>query len=142
SQFVPLKSEIELAKAYIEIEKARFEERIEVTLEAPDDLETRVPNLMLQPLIENAVIHGILPKPEGGRIDISVNREGRTLIFRVKDNGIGMAADKLNGNLKHNSLKGVGLANIDSRLRKLFGKGLHIKSGPGTGTEITWRIPL
>lgn len=142
SQFVPLKNEIELAKAYIEIEKARFEERIEAVFDVPDDLEVRVPTLMLQPLIENAVIHGILPKAEGGRIDIFIGKEGRTLIFKVKDNGIGIAAEKLNRIMKNDLGKGVGLANINKRLKKLYVKGLNINSSPGTGTEITWSIPI
>jgi len=142
SQFVPLKNEIELAKAYVEIEKARFEERLEVTFEVPEDLEIRVPVIMLQPLIENAVIHGILARPEGGRIDISVKKELRLLIFKVKDNGIGMDEKKLLSVLKSENGKGVGLANIDTRLRKLYGKGLQIISSPETGTEITWYITI
>lgn len=147
SQFVPLKHEIELAQAYVEIEKARFEERLVVMFEVPANLEIKVPAVMLQPLIENAVIHGILPKPEGGRIDVTVLEEAKTLIFTIKDNGVGM--DKATimepsnwvKNL-HTKEKGIGLANIDSRLRNLFGKGLEIKSSPGMGTEITWRIPI
>ena len=142
SQFVPLKNEIELAKAYVEIEKARFEERLDVNFEVPGDLETRVPAVMLQPLIENAVIHGILARPEGGRIDISVRKEAKMLIFRVKDNGIGMDAEKLLSILKHENGKSVGLANIDKRIQKLYGKGLQIISSPEMGTEITWYIPI
>ncbi|WP_418791904.1 sensor histidine kinase [Phosphitispora sp. TUW77] len=140
-QFVPLKNEIELAKGYVELEKFRFEERIEVSFEVPEELEARVPKFILQPLIENAIIHGILPKPEGGRVDISVKKEGNYLIFRVKDNGIGMSVDKLNWE-KFDSPKGIGMVNIDRRLRKLFGKGLQIKSSPGAGTELIWSIPL
>ena len=142
SQFVPLKNEIELAKAYVEIEKARFEERIEVTFKIPEEVEVRVPILMLQPLIENAVIHGILPKPEGGKIDISIEMQDRNLIFRIKDNGVGMNTSKLKSIFENRGKKGVGLVNIDRRLRKLYGRGLQIKSDPGDGTEISWRIPV
>ena len=142
SQFVPLKNEIELAKAYSEIEKARFEERLEITFDVFEDLEVRVPTLILQPLIENAVIHGILPKTEGGRISISISQEVKFLIFRVKDNGIGMDAKKLLDVLRQGNRKGIGIGNINNRLRRLYGKGLDIKSSPGVGTEITWYIPL
>jgi len=142
SQFVPLKNEIELAKAYIEIEKARFEERLEIAFEVPEDLEVNVPRLMLQPLIENAVIHGILPKPEGGKIDVLVKQEAKQLIFKVKDNGIGMDTKKLHNILRQEKRNSVGIANIDSRLKKLYGKGLEIKSSLGAGTEVTWYIPL
>ncbi len=141
SQFVPLKSEIELAKAYTAIEKARFEERIEVNFEVPEDLEVRVPRLVLQPLIENALIHGILPRPEGGKVTVSVKRAGNRIHFSVKDNGVGMPGETLGSGLRHKSGRGIGLANIDSRIRKLFGKGLEIVS-PDTGTEIRWSMPI
>lgn len=141
-QFVPLKNEIELAKAYIDIEKARFEERLDVNFEICDDLEVKVPILMLQPVIENAVNHGILSKPEGGRIDVSVKEEGRMLVFFVYDNGVGMDLKNENGIIKRGFGSGVGLFNIDSRLKKLYGKGLKIASSPGLGTEVTWCIPI
>lgn len=142
SQFVPLKDEIQLAKAYIAIEKARFEERLEVSFIVHDDLETRVPSLMLQPIIENAVVHGILPKPEGGSVHIYINKDEKKLIFSVKDNGIGMTEEKLRKILNSDSRKGVGIANINGRLRKLYGNELNIISVPHFGTEITWTIPI
>lgn len=140
SQFVPLKNEIELARAYAEIEKARFEERIEVNFSVCDELDAKVPTLILQPVIENAVIHGILPKPDGGRIDISIVKEDRELVFCVRDNGVGMDEKKIENILKERNEKGVGLANINSRLRKLYGKGLIIRSSPIIGTEVTWYV--
>lgn len=140
SQTVSLKDEVELAKAYAAIEKARFEERLEVNFEICDDLEVKVPILMLQPVIENAVNHGVLPKSEGGRIDISVKRDGRLLVFSVKDNGVGMKDEKKLF-YKREFGSGVGLANIDSRLKKLYGKGLQISSSLNLGTEVIWHIP-
>lgn len=141
SQSVPLKNEIELAKAYADIEKARFEERLQINFDICDDLEVQVPILMLQPVIENAVNHGILPKPEGGRVDVSVRRDKRFLVFRVKDNGIGMEEGEPDLSKKRETGKGVGLANINGRLKKLYGEGLSIVSGPNRGTEVSWRIP-
>jgi len=140
SQFVPLGNEIEFVRAYVDIEKAQFEERLEVNFEVCDDTEVKVPILMIQPLVENAVIHGVLPKTEGGRIDVSIKREGKMLTFTVRDNGVGMEPEKLRSSLKRNFGSGVGLSNIDSRLKKLYGKGLQIKSSPGMGTEVTWCI--
>lgn len=142
SQLVPLKHELDLAKAYIQIEKARFEERLEVTLDIPEDQEIRVPMLMLQPIIENAIIHGILPQAEGGRIDVSVSREESFLIFKVKDNGLGMTEEEISRVLKQDENKGIGLFNIDHRLRKLYGLGLTIISYPDKGTEISWFVPI
>ncbi len=143
SQLVPLKNEIELMRAYLDIEKAQYEERLEVNIEVcDDDADVRIPILILQPVVENAVLHGVLPKKEGGRIEVSIKSEERMLTFRVKDNGVGMDQGKLKSILAHESGSGVGLSNIDSRLKKLYGKGLHIFSSPDVGTEITWCIPV
>lgn len=141
-QTVPLKNEIELAKAYIDIEKARFEDDLEVNFEMDSNVETNVPILILQPIIENAVNHGVLPKENGGFIQISVLRNDKYLRFSVKDNGIGMNEEKLR-NLFHNEYgSGVGLSNIDKRLKSLYGEGLCIKSVLGEGTTVEWGIPL
>jgi signal transduction histidine kinase len=140
-QFTVLKNELELTRAYIEIEKVRFEERLEILLEVPEATEIKVPILILQPIIENAIIHGVLPKPEGGRIEIVIKNENNQLMFKVIDNGIGMDLHKQK-ELAHNKGNRVGIANIDNRLKKLYGKGLQIKSVPGEGTEVTWIIPI
>ncbi len=142
SQFVPLKNELELVRAYLEIEKARFEERIEIAYDLPDDIEVKVPILILQPIVENAVIHGILSKAEGGRIDICIQREQEALYFKVTDNGVGIEPDKKSRILSSESGSGVGLSNINSRLKKLYGKGLKINSSQGIGTEVAWCVPI
>lgn len=142
SHLAPLKNELELVNAYLEIEKARFEERIDVTFDLPDELEARVPILTLQPVIENAVVHGILPKDEGGHIEICIEQEDEVMYFKVKDNGVGIAPEKKNNIFKRDFGSGVGLSNIDNRLKKLYGKGLQINSSPGAGTEVTWYVLL
>ena len=142
SQMVPLRNEIELVQAYLDIEKAQYEERLEVSLEVCDNMEVEVPVLTLQPVVENAVLHGILPKSGGGSIEVSIKRIEKTLFFMVRDNGVGMGHKKIRSIMESEPGGGVGLTNIDSRLRKLYGKGLTIKSGPGTGTQVTWRIPV
>lgn len=139
SQLAPLKNEVELVKAYLAIEKARFEERIEVTYDLPEDLEFMIPILLLQPIVENAVIHGILPKDEGGRIEISVKKDEKGLHFMVKDNGIGIEPEETGVPLR--GFEGVGLSNIDNRLKKLYGQGLQINSTPNQGTQVTWFVP-
>ena len=140
-QLVPLKDEIRLTQAYLNIEQARFEERIEVGFEQPENQEIMVPSCMLQPVVENAIIHGILPKPEGGRIDIRVEDRGDALRFSVKDDGLGMSPQELS-HITENETNGVGLTNITQRLRVLYGKKLNIRSEAGKGTEISWEIPL
>ncbi len=135
-----LSEEIELAKAYVSVEKARFEERLEVIFDICEDPMAQVPLLMLQPVIENAINHGVLPKPEGGSIVVSVQKVDKRLLFRVKDNGIGLKAGR--DLLKYKSGSGIGLYNINMRLKRLYGERLFIKSSPVNGTEVFWYIPL
>ncbi len=142
SQLAPLKNEMELVRAYLEIEKARFEERIDVVYGLPDDIEVKVPILMLQPIVENAVVHGILPKDEGGRIEICIKRDDTALHIKVKDNGVGMEPREQRRLFNRRFGSGIGLTNIDSRLKKLYGKGLQINSSPGIGTEVSWCVPI
>ncbi len=142
SQFTSLKNEIELVRAYVDIAKAQYEERLEVCFDICEEQEINVPVLILQPVVENAIFHGVLPKSEGGRVEISVLRNGRTLAFSVKDNGVGIEPDQLQSILRHDSASGVGLSNIDNRLKRLCGKGLRIKSAPGMGTEVSWFVPI
>ena len=141
SELVSLREEIRLSQFYVNIEKARFEERLEVVFTIDADQETRVPNLMLEPIIENAINHGVLPKPEGGRVEVTVREESGRLLFSVRDNGVGMGSEQLAGILDRELTEGVGLYNINSRLRRLYGRGLSIDSKPGTGTEVTWTVP-
>ena len=142
SQFVTLKSEIKLAEYYVSIEEARFQERLEVEFDVDYDAREMVPNMVLEPIIENAINHGVLPKEEGGHVDVSIKKEGKTLAFRVKDNGVGMKPEMLSSIIKQESVSGVGLYNINNRLIKLYGKGLEINSSPGEGTEVIWTVPI
>lgn len=141
-QFVNLSDEIELVRHYINIEKVRFEERLEVTYDICEDTDIKIPSLILQPIIENAIIHGILPQEQGGLVAVSIKKDNRMLEFKVQDNGTGMTQDRIKTILKNNVTEGVGLYNINNRLYKLYGTGLHIISIPGNGTEVSWSIPL
>lgn len=139
-QLVHLSDEIELALSYIAIEKARFGSRLEVNLHIEEGIENiKVPILVLQPIIENAIIHGVLPKPQGGTVDVRIRKEDRWLFFSVKDDGIGIYKSEIESLGQQNANK-VGLANIESRLGKLYKEKLQIESNPNTGTEVKWRI--
>lgn len=137
-----LRKEIEHVNAYLEIEKARFEERIEFTVTLPEHLDYYIPVLVLQPIIENAIVHGLLPKPEGGKVELSILEKDGYLEFSVKDNGIGMDSKKLLEDKSGEVKNGIALVNIDSRLRRLYGSGLTIVSVKMIGTEVLWRIPI
>lgn len=152
-EFVPLRDEISYVEAYLALEKARLDERLTViwTNLAKEWLDTAVPTLVLQPLVENAVIHGISRQPEGGTIHIVINRVAHDLLIQLDDNGPGFDVARVlaNGAAQPNPLPeverpSIGLRNVDERLRMLYGEPyrLHIESEPGKGTRIVFKIPL
>jgi len=117
-QEIPLKQELEFLRKYLEIEQMRFQDRLKVEMSiAPDTLDASVPNMILQPLVENAIKHGISPKADGGRIDIAAARSNGHLVLTVSDDGVGVPQDAL-GSLRD----GVGLSNTRRRLRHLYGE--------------------
>jgi LytS/YehU family sensor histidine kinase len=119
TQEVTLREELAFLEPYLEIEQARLGERLTVVLKiAPETLDARVPHLLLQPLVENAVRHGIAARIEPGKVEISASREpdDRFLLLEVRDDGRGMDRDHDLG-----TRRGVGLINIRSRLEQLYG---------------------
>jgi two-component system, LytTR family, sensor kinase len=142
--YVTLADELQYVEKYLSLERARFSDRLEVRLEvAPEILPAVVPVLSLQPLVENAVRHGIEVGPEGGRrIEITGTDLGMDAAVTVRDEGIGMTPEQVSAAL--NGLAGgIGLSNVHRRLRTTFGPeyGLSISSEPGEGTEVTLVIP-
>jgi len=134
TQQVPLAQELDYARRYLDIERTRFGDRLAYTVEAPLDLHAAlVPSLILQPLIENAVRHGIEPKREGGRIFLTAARDKKSLRLSVRDTGVG---------LKDGFVPGVGLANTRERLRETYGANASLQLVGGEGTSIEIRLPL
>ena len=137
TQHVSLKDELDFLRKYLEIEKTRFGERLQVHIEVDlDTLDAAVPNLVLQPLVENALRHGIGPKIGGGRVDIIARRDGQDLWLEVRDNGVGLTSDAFH--------KGVGLTNTRSRLEHLYGDRYRFEchTPPGGGLLVTVIIPF
>lgn len=115
AQEVPLEQEIDFLKRYLEIEQARFGERLQVRLElAPDSLAASVPNLILQPILENAIRHGVEPHARPGLIELRSRCEQDQLVIEVQDNGRGLAGATPD--------EGVGLSNTRARLAGLYGR--------------------
>ncbi|WP_168123810.1 ATP-binding protein [Paenibacillus sp. HB172176] len=143
-QLVPFRTEWELVQAYLEIEKARFKDRIRVEWEIEEGAEfVLLPPLLIQPIVENAVRHGITKKADGGVIRIHAKQAEGMFIVRVEDDGVGMSKDKLDEVLSLNARsKHVGIRNIRKRLKQRYGTDLHISSELGKGTVMIMRIPL
>src|SRR5262245_38679322 len=119
-QEVALKDELDFLSKYLEIEQTRFRDRLTVVFDIqPDTLDALVPNLLLQPLVENAIKHGIGPRPTPGQITVRARRAGAMLELAVQDNGVGLSAARLT-----DFNRGVGLSNTRSRLDRLYGS-LH-----------------
>jgi two-component system, LytTR family, sensor kinase len=116
-QEVTLKEELDFLSKYLEIEQTRFRDRLTVVFEvAPDTFDALVPNLILQPLVENAIKHGIGPRPAPGTIMIRARRVGTMLELAVQDDGVGLSAARLS-----DFNRGIGLSNTRSRLDHLYG---------------------
>ncbi len=138
-QEVPLREEIEFLKSYLEIEQMRFSDRLTVTfaIEAQTNA-LLVPHLILQPLVENALRHGIMPREEAGRIEISARvAEGQHLELKVRDNGNGLSP--ANGTPER---EGIGLKNVRSRLAQLYGGAQEFTLGNATGGGVEARIRI
>ena len=117
TQEIPLKQELEFLRKYLEIEQMRFHDRLRIEMEiAPDTLDAKVPNMILQPLVENAIKHGLAPRSEGGKIEIGAVKNNGNLSLTVKDDGIGIPF-----NDTENLPEGVGLSNTRRRLKHLYG---------------------
>lgn len=135
--FSTLNKEIMLIKSYVSIEQARFSNRLEVEFKIDDNLlSVKFPILILQPLVENSIKHGILKKIDGGKVTISIKDENSKAYVEIIDNGVGFEnADK-------SVSTGLGLENINNRLKLLYGEdyGLNIFSN-SEGTKVMFYIP-
>jgi two-component system, LytTR family, sensor kinase len=139
--FVPLREELQFIDDYLDIEVARFgRDNLEIVKQVDDEaLEVFVPSMLLQPIVENCLKHGLAPKIDGGKIQLRTeNRDGR-LRVEIEDNGVGISEEKM----PHVYVEGIGLSNVRERLRVLYGTDfrLEIESRPGSGTVIRIDIP-
>lgn len=142
-ELVPLSKELELVNAYLEIEKARYKERLKViyNFEAAEDV--MLPPITLQALVENAVKHGIGYRIRGGAIQIGGYRSGSEYVIYVEDDGQGISEEQMQFLFdERRKNAGIGLRNVEKRLHQCFDHGLTIKSKPSEGTRVKMRIPI
>jgi len=137
-EFVPLGDEISYVKAYLV--------RVEWSIQTDTLLDHPVPTLILQPIVENAVIHGISRQPEGGMVRITIERTEDDLVLRVEDDGPGIASARLAEILDpaRGTNAAIGLRNVDGRLRALYGDEyrLVVESEIGRGTRVEIKVPF
>jgi two-component system, LytTR family, sensor kinase len=137
-QVVPLRQEADFLRVYIEIEQVRFQDRLQIVWDlSSETLDAAVPTLLWQPVLENAIRHGVTPMAGRGRIVIASRREGEDLVLEIRDNGRGLpAGDALR--------EGVGLRNIRERVGQLYGRRARFTLAPalGGGTLATLRFPF
>jgi two-component system, LytTR family, sensor kinase len=131
-QEVPLAQELEFLERYLEIERTRFSDRLSVRFDvAPDTLGASTPYLILQPLVENAIRHGIASRSSPGTVTIRAARDDNMLILEIKDDGPGMRSDS-----KH----GIGISSTQARLEKLYGNGQHFELSNAADGGLTVKI--
>ncbi|AEI51924.1 sensor histidine kinase [Runella slithyformis] len=139
TDFVTVREEVDFAKKYLDLEKARFGDRLRVDIHvAPDAADAKIPPMILQPLVENSVKHGIASLIEGGEVRINVLQKNGALLFEISDTGVGM-----NHSLKGSSpaeSEGIGLKNTQLRLEKMLGAQLRISQNQPRGTKIEFEI--
>jgi two-component system sensor histidine kinase ChiS len=139
-QLVSFEQELELVKAYLAIEQLRFGSRLNISYRIQHGLHCMLPPLTLQPLVENAVRHGIGSKPTGGTVEISASIIEGDVHIAVKDDGVGMAQEVLS-QLNQGHGEGIGIGNVNRRLQMIYSQKLEIASEPELGTQVKFYIP-
>ncbi|MDQ2837495.1 MAG: histidine kinase, partial [Actinomycetota bacterium] len=145
SEFTTLADELRNTERYLVLEQARFGERLKVSLRvAPEVLSVAVPYLVVQPLVENAVRHGLDAEGAVGTVSIVAIDAGPEALISVEDDGIGSDPETIRRALAGESeVDSIGLGNVDARLRQLYGDafGLVVETAPGAGTRVSFRVP-
>ncbi len=143
--FTTLAEELRSIDRYLLLERARFGDRLQVTVQvAPEVLPVTVPFLCIQPLVENAVRHGLEGKPGQGRVTIVARDLGQEALISVEDDGAGIDPDAVRRTLAGQpDGDSIGLGNVDERLRQVYGDdyGLTVETAPGAGTKVSMRVP-
>ena len=132
---IPLGQEIAFLRRYVEIQQARFRHRLVVRIDtATDVLDALTPSLVLQPLVENAIRHGIEPSPDGGSVHVTATRDGDRLVLVVRDDGVAVPSQ---------GPPGIGLSNVRARLFRLYGDAHDVRAGPAVdgGFEVRLSLP-
>lgn len=140
-EYITVQQEIQHVKYYESLLKLRYADKFTVDYQISEDaLPYYMPKFILQPIVENAVFHGIEPKETAGTMIVSIQPEGQKLSFSITDDGVGMDQE----GAEHRKFTGIGIGNVNERLIRYCGNtcGLNIESAPGEGTTVSFSIPL
>ncbi|MEI5908578.1 histidine kinase [Bacillus spongiae] len=146
-----LLEEVNVLQQYIAIQKARFTDRLQFSMDIEKEyLDVQIPRFILQPIVENAVIHAVEPEEEGGQIWFRVLNKEKFILIEVEDHGPGMSDEKIQqilagkSNDEEGYSTGIGMSNVVNRLRLFYGKGdvLDVESAIGKGTKVVLKIPI
>ncbi|MFF2909343.1 LytS/YhcK type 5TM receptor domain-containing protein [Paenibacillus sp. NPDC057934] len=139
-EFIDINKELQQVQQYVEIEKARFGSRLTVLYDIDDEVEVRIPSLIIQPLVENAIVHGILKEKGKGTVTISLKDQGDTVRVGIRDTGVGIAEETIakvySGDMPENK---IGLYNVHQRVKLIYGHGLTIHR-LNKGTDIYFDV--
>ncbi|WP_458124635.1 ATP-binding protein [Paenibacillus sp. Z3-2] len=140
NSFVSVEEEIELVKAYLYIEKMRYGDRLNIKYDIDESIQLMIPALSIQPLVENAVFHGISKKQSGGTIEVSIQREGQFVRIKIYDNGVGIPDEKLQKLINEESTR-IGFMNPLKKFKLMKNASLRLYSEEGKGTTIVILLP-
>lgn len=141
-QLTTIEEELNIVRSYVYIEQVRFNNRLQVIWDIDKCTQYKIPFLTIQPLVENAIQHGVMKRPEGGEVRVRISDCEDYVEITVEDNGVGIEEERLSQILerKTDRTSGVGLINTDQRLIRKFGMGLQIKSIIGVGTSVSFIV--
>ncbi|MPL94268.1 hypothetical protein SDC9_40418 [bioreactor metagenome] len=139
--YISFEEELEFVQAYVRIEQARFKDRLNVIYEIDDTEGLRLPPLLLQPLVENSIRHGIRKKETSRSVILRVKNTKDAHLIEIEDDGAGMAQEQLDAVLRGHGTGGVGLSNIQKRLKMMYDTQLSIESSLGIGTKVAINLP-
>lgn len=144
---VTLQEELEIIRNYLYIQRTRYGSRIEAVLDIDENLlHCRIPSMIIQPFVENAILHGLEPKEGRGLLEVEVHDGQENMIIQIRDDGVGMPAPVLeqirNRSIPQDSKKGIGMVNVIRRLEIYYGvDAVRIESEPGSGTTVVMKLP-
>jgi two-component system sensor histidine kinase YesM len=145
-ELIPIRNELQHAESYLQIQAHRYKNQFVYCFDADEDCMDYLCNkITLQPILENAIYHGLNGLVDDGSIEVTVRGDGDDVVFTVKDNGSGMSPEQISAIMskEHSDKAGIGIKNVDDRLKIYFGSayGISIDSTPDVGTTVYIRMP-